>query len=167
MLGWGQEWPNTNRSLRSRRSTETNGQEVPHLQTSRLLNQRGRFTPRSGPDCNGYKIPKAIAFSSAISATIPDKRLIRAADDEHRGVQRSFALSGVAGEHVFGPRVPRPRPFLGEIVTLVDGGDTPELCRLVREELIDGDRIEKALGAAELGNGPFPFLQAPFELERY
>jgi hypothetical protein len=30
-----------------------------------------------------------------------------------------LALSGVVGEHVFGPR-----PFLGEIVTLVDGGDT-------------------------------------------
>jgi hypothetical protein len=52
-------------------------------------------------------------------------------------VSNGRALSGVAAEHVFGPRVQDPRPLLGEIVTLIDGGDTPELRRLMGEELIE------------------------------
>jgi len=63
--------------------------------------------------------------------TIPDERRIRPYHDENRGLQRSLALSGFVGEHVFGPHVQGPRALLGEIVTLVDGGDTPELRRLV------------------------------------
>ena len=45
---------------------------------------------------------------------------------------------------MFGPRVQGPRPLLGEIVTLVNGGDTPELRRLVGEELIDGEASVEA-----------------------
>jgi len=43
---------------------------------------------------------------------------------------------------MFGPRVQRPRPLRGKIVTLVDRGDAPQLRRLVGEELVNGDSVE-------------------------
>jgi len=51
---------------------------------------------------------------------------------QHRGVQRSLAPSGAAGQHALGPRVQGTHPLLGEIVALVDGG----------EKLVDGDGVE-------------------------
>jgi hypothetical protein len=61
---------------------------------------------------------------------------------------------------VFGPRVQGPRPLLGEIITLVDGGDAPELYRLVGEKLIDGDRVE-AQPRERRGASPPQVVQAP------
>jgi hypothetical protein len=45
-------------------------------------------------------------------------------------------------------------------VTLVDSGDTPELRRLVSEELIDGDRVE-AQPRERRGAGPPQVVQVP------
>jgi len=61
---------------------------------------------------------------------------------------------------VFRPCVQGPRALLGEIVTLVDSGDTPELCRLVGEELIDGNRVE-AQPRERRGAGPPQVMQTP------
>jgi len=103
-------------------------------------------SPSSGPDarhnCIATRYRKLSLPNRLFRRTIPDQRPIRPHDDEHRGVQRSLALSGFVGEHVFGPRVQGPHALLGEIVTLVDGGDTAELRQLVREELIDRNRVE-------------------------
>src|SRR5215470_1346748 len=79
---------------------------------------------------------------------------------QHSSVRGSLALSGFVGEHVFGPRVQGPRALLGEIVTLVDGGDTAELRRLMSEKLIDGDRVE-AEPRERRGAGPPQVVQAP------
>ena len=67
---------------------------------------------------------------------------------------------GITGEHVFGPCVQCPRPLVGETVTLVDGGDTAELRRLMSEKLIDGDRVE-AEPRERGGAGPPQVVQAP------
>jgi len=59
--------------------------------------------------CTATRYQKLPHPHRLIRRTIPDKRPIRPYDDKHRGVQRSLALSGFVGEHVFGPRVQGPR----------------------------------------------------------
>src|SRR5260370_29974103 len=63
-------------------------------------------------------------------------------------------------EDMSGPCIERRRAVAGEIMALIHGGYTAQLCRLVRQQLIDDDAVKAESGQRRNARSP-EIMQAP------